>query len=90
MSDDTSKPRLIIVAGPNGAGKTSITEQLLRHEWLGGCEYVNADFIAKEKFKMIKQLNKSCMAPVHLFHRWDSSGSVPCFLFVGFHCAVCS
>ena len=38
MSD---APRLIVVAGPNGAGKTSITEQLLRHEWMGGCEYVN-------------------------------------------------
>ena len=36
MSD---APRLIVVAGPNGAGKTSITEQLLRHEWMGVCEY---------------------------------------------------
>jgi len=50
MTGDVFKPRLIIVAGPNGAGKTSITEQLLRHEWMGGCEYVNPDFIAKEKF----------------------------------------
>ncbi|PIS19617.1 MAG: AAA family ATPase [Zetaproteobacteria bacterium CG_4_10_14_0_2_um_filter_55_20] len=50
MSEDDLKPRLIVVAGPNGAGKTSITEQLLRHEWMGGCEYVNPDFIAKEKF----------------------------------------
>lgn len=44
------KPRLIVVAGPNGAGKTSITEQLLRHEWMGGCEYVNPDYIARDKF----------------------------------------
>jgi len=50
MSEDCIKPRLIVVAGPNGAGKTSITDQLLRHEWMGGCEYVNPDFIAKENF----------------------------------------
>jgi len=46
MTESVLKPRLIVVAGPNGAGKTSITEQLLRHEWMGGCEYVNPDFIA--------------------------------------------
>ncbi|MEQ1661182.1 MAG: zeta toxin family protein [Thiobacillus sp.] len=50
MSDETLKPRLIVVAGPNGAGKTSITEQLLRHEWMGGCEYVNPDYIARDEF----------------------------------------
>lgn len=44
------RPRLIVVAGPNGAGKTSITEQLLRHEWMVGCEYVNPDFIARDDF----------------------------------------
>lgn len=47
---ETLKPRLIAVAGPNGAGKTSITEQLLRHEWMGGCEYVNPDTIARDEF----------------------------------------
>jgi predicted ABC-type ATPase len=47
---ESFKPRLIVVAGPNGAGKTSITEQLLRHEWMGGCEYVNPDFIARDEF----------------------------------------
>ncbi len=47
---ETQKPRLIVVAGPNGAGKTSITEQLLRHEWMGGCEYVNPDYIARDQF----------------------------------------
>ncbi|MCH7615441.1 MAG: zeta toxin family protein [Nitrospinae bacterium] len=44
------KPRLIIVAGPNGAGKTSITEQLLKHEWMTGCVYVNPDLIARDQF----------------------------------------
>ncbi|MEK7812108.1 MAG: zeta toxin family protein [Pseudomonadota bacterium] len=44
------KPRLIVVAGPNGAGKTSITEQLLRHEWMQGCVYVNPDFVARDEF----------------------------------------
>lgn len=47
---ETQNPRLIVVAGPNGAGKTSITEQLLRHEWMGGCEYVNPDYIARDQF----------------------------------------
>jgi predicted ABC-type ATPase len=50
MSDETLMPRLIVVAGPNGAGKTSITEQLLRHEWMVGCEYVNPDYIARDEF----------------------------------------
>ncbi len=44
------KPRLIIVAGPNGSGKTTITEKLLRHEWMQGCEYVNPDIIAQQEF----------------------------------------
>ena len=48
--NESLKPRLIVVAGPNGTGKTSITEQLLRHEWMGGCVYVNPDFIARDKF----------------------------------------
>jgi predicted ABC-type ATPase len=50
MNGEYTKPRLIVVAGPNGAGKTSITEQLLRHEWMGGCEYVNPDNIARDEF----------------------------------------
>ena len=44
------KPNLIVVAGPNGSGKTTITEKLLRHEWMDGCEYINPDIIAQEKF----------------------------------------
>ncbi len=44
------KPRLIIVAGPNGSGKTTITEKLLRHEWMKGCEYINPDIIAQKEF----------------------------------------
>jgi predicted ABC-type ATPase len=44
------KPRLIVVAGPNGSGKTSITEQLLMHQWMAGCVYLNPDFIARDEF----------------------------------------
>jgi predicted ABC-type ATPase len=44
------KPNLIVVAGPNGSGKTTITEKLLRHEWMEGCEYINPDVIAQEQF----------------------------------------
>jgi predicted ABC-type ATPase len=47
---DTSRPRLIVVAGPNGAGKTSITEAVLRHQWMQGCEYINPDNIARDQF----------------------------------------
>ncbi|TVR65704.1 MAG: AAA family ATPase [Candidatus Competibacteraceae bacterium] len=47
---DEEKPRLILVAGPNGAGKTSITQQLLMHQWMVGCAYVNPDFIARDEF----------------------------------------
>lgn len=47
---EMERPRLIVVAGPNGTGKTSITEQLLRHEWMGGCVYINPDFIARDEF----------------------------------------
>ena len=45
-----NKPRLIVVAGPNGSGKTAITEQLLRHTWMDGCEYINPDNIARDKY----------------------------------------
>jgi predicted ABC-type ATPase len=47
---EIQKPRLIIVAGPNGSGKTTITEKLLRHEWMESCVYINPDIIAEEDF----------------------------------------
>jgi predicted ABC-type ATPase len=43
------RPRLLVVAGPNGAGKTTVTERGLSHQWFGGCEYVNPDFIAQRE-----------------------------------------
>jgi predicted ABC-type ATPase len=44
------KPKLLIVAGPNGSGKTSVTDKILKHEWIKGCEYVNPDMIARDMF----------------------------------------
>ena len=44
------KPILIVIAGPNGSGKTSITSQILKHEWLKDCVYINPDAIAQEEF----------------------------------------
>ena len=44
------KPRLIIIAGPNGSGKTSITDKILKHEWIEGCKYINPDNIARDVF----------------------------------------
>ena len=44
------KPVLIIIAGPNGSGKTTITQKVLRHEWLENAIYINPDQIAKDKF----------------------------------------
>jgi predicted ABC-type ATPase len=48
--NESMKPRLIVVTGPNRTGKTSLTEQLLRHEWMEGCVYINPDFIARDEF----------------------------------------
>jgi predicted ABC-type ATPase len=51
MPDDmleNMKPVLAVIAGPNGSGKTTITEALLRHEWLQGCEYINPNNIARD------------------------------------------
>jgi len=44
------KPRLLVIAGPNGSGKTSITSQILKHEWVKDCVYINPDNIAQEEF----------------------------------------
>ena len=44
------KPKLLIVAGPNGSGKTSVTNKILKHEWIEGCEYINPDNIARDVF----------------------------------------
>lgn len=46
----SGKPKLLIIAGPNGSGKTSITEKILKHEWVEGCEYINPDNIARDMF----------------------------------------
>ncbi len=45
-----NKPVLIVIAGPNGSGKTSITRQILKHEWIQDCVYINPDDIAQEKY----------------------------------------
>ena len=44
------RPKLIIIAGPNGSGKTSLTTQILKHEWIKDCIYINPDNIAQDKF----------------------------------------
>ena len=44
------RPKLLIIAGPNGTGKTTVTGKILKHEWVEGCEYINPDFIARDKF----------------------------------------
>lgn len=50
MTEFELRPRVLLVAGPNGAGKTTVTERGLAHEWFGGCEYVNPDFIARDTY----------------------------------------
>lgn len=47
---NSHKPVLIVIAGPNGSGKTTVTEQILRHEWMEDAVYINPDFIAQERF----------------------------------------
>lgn len=47
---ETGRPRLLVVAGPNGSGKTTVTEQVLAHRWFNGCEYINPDLIAQQRY----------------------------------------
>ena len=47
---NSHKPVLIVIAGPNGSGKTTVTEQILRHEWMEDAVYINPDIIAQERF----------------------------------------
>ena len=47
---NTDKPKLIVIAGPNGSGKTSVTTQILKHDWVTGCMYINPDNIVQEQF----------------------------------------
>ncbi|HEY4547733.1 MAG TPA: zeta toxin family protein [Pedomonas sp.] len=44
------RPVLLVVAGPNGSGKTELTTNILDHNWADGCEYINPDFIARDRF----------------------------------------
>ena len=44
------KPVMIVIAGPNGSGKTTVTEQILRHEWMEDAVYINPDIVAQERF----------------------------------------
>jgi predicted ABC-type ATPase len=44
------KTKLLVVAGPNGSGKTSVTDKILKHIWIEGCEYINPDNIARDVF----------------------------------------
>lgn len=48
--ENSHKPVLIVIAGPNGSGKTTVTEQILRHEWMEDAVYINPDIIAQEQF----------------------------------------
>jgi predicted ABC-type ATPase len=70
-----TKPTLIVIAGPNGSGKTSLTSQILKHEWVEGCIYINPDNIAQDQFgdwnahdavmkaaKFATELRETCLA----------------------------
>lgn len=48
--ENNHKPVLIVIAGPNGSGKTTVTEQILRHEWMEDAIYINPDIVAQERF----------------------------------------
>lgn len=63
------KPKLIIIAGPNGSGKTSVTGKILNHQWIEGCEYINPDTIAQEKFGDWNSLDAVLSAALRLVDR---------------------
>jgi predicted ABC-type ATPase len=46
MADESSVPRILMIAGPNGAGKTTLTPRILRKVY-GISDWVNADVIAQ-------------------------------------------
>jgi predicted ABC-type ATPase len=46
MSDESSTPRILMIAGPNGAGKTTVTPRILKSAY-DIAEWVNADVIAR-------------------------------------------
>ena len=46
MSDESSNPRILMIAGPNGAGKTTVTPRILKRAY-AIAEWVNADVIAQ-------------------------------------------
>lgn len=50
MAVERHKPVLIVIAGPNGSGKTTVTQQILRHQWMEDAEYINPDQVAQDKF----------------------------------------
>ena len=47
------RPKLLIIAGPNGSGKTTVTSQILKHEWVEGCEYINPQKVISRYYKSI-------------------------------------
>lgn len=49
-STTAPQPVLIVIAGANGAGKTSLTQEILHHQWIKDCVYVNPDEIAEHRF----------------------------------------
>ena len=48
---------------PQWRGKTSITEAVLRHQWMQGCEYINPDNIARDLFGDWNSLTRCSKRP---------------------------
>ena len=50
-SDGNGRPPVLIVyAGPNGSGETTMANVMLQHGWPDGCEHINPDNIARDRF----------------------------------------